>query len=303
MNTFQLECFLTVAETLSFIKAAQIMNITQPAVTKIIKTLEDELGVRLFKRSTRNVELTNEGKLLINDAHIIINTSRRAKSRFASGAELPQLLTIGIRLPTHIKFLYEPIKQLLQKYDSCRPEIQADDISTLMRALYDEQIDVVLDIETKKTAYDSISFARLFEEQIFCVCTEKFPVYNMESVTIEEIRDLVEYPLILMYAPKTLHEVVNAENAYLGERSQSMVRFCSTAEEVHLLAELGCGIAVIPEMILPQSSVLKRIPVSNDEKISFGVYYKTGTTNEIVQSFIDILRRHFSRVERPLSLG
>lgn len=114
MNTVQLECFLTVAEMLNFAKAAQFLNITQPAVTKQIKSLEDELGVRLFKRSTRNVELTNEGKLLINDAHIIINTSRRAKSRYTSGAELSQSLTIGIRLPTHIKFLYEPMKELLQ---------------------------------------------------------------------------------------------------------------------------------------------------------------------------------------------
>lgn len=303
MTTVQLECFLTVAELLNFAKAAQVLNITQPAVTKQIKSLENELGVRLFKRSTRNVELTNEGKLLINDAHIIIDTCRRAKSRYAGGAELPQSLTIGIRLPTHIKLLYEPMNELLRKYGGCRPKIRVDDVSTLMRALYDEQIDVFLDIETKKSAYDDISFKRLFEERIFCVCTDKFPVYDMESVTIEQISGLDEYPLILMYAPKTLGEVVNAENAYIGERSHSMVRFCSTAEEALLLAELGCGMAVIPEMIVPRSSGLRRVPVSNAEKLSFGIYCKTVNTNEIVRSFIDVMRKYFDKLERPLFLG
>lgn len=302
MNTFQLECFLTVAEMLNFAKAAQVLNITQPAVTKQIKSLENELNVRLFKRSTRNVELTNEGKLLINDANIIINTGRRAKSRFSSGGELPQSVTIGIRLSTHIKCLYEPMSTLLQNYENCRPKFQVDDVSTLMRALYDEQIDVFLDIETPKSSYDSISFKRLFDEQIFCVCTDKYPVYNMESVTIEQIRDLDDCPLILMYAPKALSEVASAKNAYVGKRSQSMVRFCSTADEVLLLAELGCGIAVIPEMIVPKSPRLKPIPIINDKKISFGIYYKTGTRNEIVRSFIDIMKRHFSLIEHPLFL-
>ncbi len=302
MNTFQLECFLTVAETLNFAKAAQILNITQPAVTKQIKSLEDELNVRLFKRSTRSVELTNEGKLLINDAHIIIDTTRRAKSRFSSGAEVPRSLTIGMRIPMHIRLLYKPLKELLQKYDTCCPKVQVDNVSTLMRALYDEQIDALLDVETPKMSYDSISFKRLYEEQIFCVCTDKFPVYNMETVTIEQIRELDEYPLILMYAPKTLSEIVNAENAYVGNRSQSMVRFCSTPEEVLLLAELGCGMAVIPEMIVPELPRLRQIPVINDEKLSFGVYYKTGTHNELVRSFIEILKRDLSQIERPLFL-
>ncbi len=302
MNTFQLECFLTVAETLNFAKAAQILNITQPAVTKQIKSLEDELNVRLFNRSTRSVELTSEGRLLINDAHIIIDTTRRAKSRFFSKTEFPRTLTIGLRIPIHIRLLYEPLNELLQKYDTCRPKLQVDNVSTLMRALYDEQIDVLLDIETKKANYESISFKRLFEEQIFCVCTDKFPIYGMENVTIEQIRELDEYPLLLMYAPKTLNEIVNAENAYVGNRSQSMVRFCSTPEEVVLLAELGCGIAVIPEMTVPKLPRLRQIPVINDEKLSFGIYYKTATRNEIVRSFIDIMKSHFSSIERPLFL-
>ena len=58
MNTFQLSCFLQVAETLNFARAAEILHVTQPAVTQQIRSLEKELGVPLFHRTTRSVKLT-----------------------------------------------------------------------------------------------------------------------------------------------------------------------------------------------------------------------------------------------------
>ena len=55
MNTFQLVCFLTIAEHLSFTKAAELLHVTQPAVGQQIQSLEKELGVKLFTRTTRSV--------------------------------------------------------------------------------------------------------------------------------------------------------------------------------------------------------------------------------------------------------
>ena len=60
MNIFQLSCFLAVANSLSFARAAEQMNISQPAITHQIKALESELNVKLFRRSTRLVEITPE---------------------------------------------------------------------------------------------------------------------------------------------------------------------------------------------------------------------------------------------------
>ena len=61
MNTFQLKCYLTVANTLNFARAAEQMNISQPAITHQIKALEEELNTKLFFRSTRLVEITPDG--------------------------------------------------------------------------------------------------------------------------------------------------------------------------------------------------------------------------------------------------
>ena len=75
MNTFQLECFLAVASHLNFARAAEQMKITQPSITHQIQTLENELTVKLFRRSTRTVELTTEGHIFLSDAKNIVATS------------------------------------------------------------------------------------------------------------------------------------------------------------------------------------------------------------------------------------
>ena len=81
MNTIQLECFITVAEHLNFSRASEILKITQPAVSHQIRSLEEELGVKLFKRTSKNVSLTPEGIQFFPDAELILKTAFSAKER------------------------------------------------------------------------------------------------------------------------------------------------------------------------------------------------------------------------------
>lgn len=67
MNTIQLECFLSVAEHLNFSRASEELKITQPAVSHQIRSLEEELDVRLFRRTSKSVSLTQEGMLFLGE--------------------------------------------------------------------------------------------------------------------------------------------------------------------------------------------------------------------------------------------
>ena len=82
MTIFQIECFLTVAEFLNFAKAAEQMNISQPAITRQIQSLENELGGKLFQRSTRVVRLTENGHVFKVEAQTIVAAARRSIRRF-----------------------------------------------------------------------------------------------------------------------------------------------------------------------------------------------------------------------------
>ena len=72
------------ADYLNFSKASSILKITQPAVSHQIQTLEEELGLKLFNRTSKNVSLTQEGMLFIADAKLILKTAKSAKKRLGS---------------------------------------------------------------------------------------------------------------------------------------------------------------------------------------------------------------------------
>lgn len=82
MNTYQLECFLTLAKTLNYAKTAELMYTSQPAITRQIQSLEKELDTKLFNRSKHHVELSEDGKSFITDAKNIVSISNRAVHKF-----------------------------------------------------------------------------------------------------------------------------------------------------------------------------------------------------------------------------
>src|SRR5699024_10379272 len=87
LNTTQLECFLAVSDTLNFSRAAERLRLTQPAVSHQINALEDELGVKLFQRSSKSVRLTQEGYLYTQYAGEILRLFNVSKGRLRASRE------------------------------------------------------------------------------------------------------------------------------------------------------------------------------------------------------------------------
>lgn len=106
MNTTQLECFLAVANYLNFSRAAEDLRITQPAVSHQINTLEDELGVKLFHRTSKMVRLTQPGHLFTSYAMDILKLTGISKARMKECQEtMPQRLGIGCRNFVELRLL------------------------------------------------------------------------------------------------------------------------------------------------------------------------------------------------------
>lgn len=74
---FRLEVFISVAENLSFTEASKQLQISQPAITKHIQELESNLGIKLFSRAGRKIELSAEGNLVLRHAYAIIDAYKK----------------------------------------------------------------------------------------------------------------------------------------------------------------------------------------------------------------------------------
>ena len=145
MNTMQLACFLAVAETLSFARAAEQLHVTQPAVTQQIHSLESELNTQLFRRTTRTVELTQAGLIFLGDAKLMLEISERARLRAEHAVEdLRQPFVIGCHADADVFRLAKPLRRMAGRFPDLYPVFQVVPFRHLYQRLLEETVDVVV---------------------------------------------------------------------------------------------------------------------------------------------------------------
>ncbi len=287
MNTFQLSCFLAVAETLSFARASEQLNITQPAVTHQIRSLESELNARLFHRTTRSVEITPAGQLFLDDAREILSLSARARHRFEnpSGQEILPF-SIGCHNYAQIFLLSDILHRLSELYPQIHPDLRAVPYQHLFRLLEEETVDVVIGFKESDSHKVPGIYRELLQVPVTCICSRDNPLASRETVTIEELE---QQRLVATPPTKTPSVVARIHGRLLGNKPLCDVYFCESAEASIVLVQAGLGITVLPDLAIPPDSSLVRIPVAETEALSFGVYYKTLKGNKPLKSFIQLM--------------
>ena len=143
----RIQCFLEVAHYLSFSEAARRMFMTQQAVTRQISELEEELGVKLFVRTTRSVNLTPAGKMLRDDFEKIDRETRVAVDRVRTLGERgdPAVLTVGIfsGLPTR-SFTIPLVSYLGERFPEVQIEVRLGDMVTMRNQFMDGDLDLCI---------------------------------------------------------------------------------------------------------------------------------------------------------------
>lgn len=292
MNTFQLTCFLTVAETLNFARASQRLHITQPAVTHQIRALETELDVKLFLRTTHFVELTHAGRLFIEDAKTIVMTSLRAKKRFEKLEEHElAMLGIGCHIDGYLQILPKILQEFSLLYPETHPYIfMVPSQQFLFKLLEDEKADIVFgNKERTPSKYNGI-YKELVKSRIACICSAMHPFAGRSRVSCE---DLKNERLILFDTTKSSFFDSQLQGRLMGERSITDVYFCESTITALMLAKAAYGVFCLPEVLAPADDALVSIPMEDVERQSFGMYYKTLRANTLLKDFVRLVKAHF----------
>lgn len=291
MNTVQLECFLSVSESLNFARAAQALHITQPAVTHQINSLETELNVKLFHRTTRTVELTSEGWNFIGDARNILMLTHAAKIRAANQADSAILpFTIGCHSSIELSLLPDLIRELVKLHPNLHPIIKAVPLQVLRNHLEDGAVDVMLGFQEIENGRKIGSYLELLKSQSACVVPATHPLANLNSVTEA---DLVKEKIILCDLHMNPHAIAGMQHQMAGSRPPSEVYFCERLESVITLVKAGLGFTILPDMPFMHDNTLRYIPIQNETVTSFGLYYKTIKGKPVLQDFIALAKKKF----------
>lgn len=295
MNTFQLACFLAVSETLNFARAAQRMNVTQPAVTHQIHSLEEELNVKLFRRTTRSVELTEAGRLFLHDANGMMTIAMRAKKRFEDPAagEICEL-SVGCHGYTHLFSLHEPLRQLAEQFPNLHPRLQVVPFDFLYRILEEEHVDVILSFQENGGKKVPGIYTELEKTPMVCVTTRQQMLEGEGQVSLDQPRGR---RLVLGDPRKAPRNIAQMQARLLGERAPGDLFFGESPEAVITLVKAGFGLAVMPRLLTPPDPELVLRPLAGVEPLSFGMYYKSLKGNPVLRQFVALMRRYHSGQE------
>lgn len=294
MNIFQLKCFLAVANTLSFAKAAEQLNVSQPTVTHQIKTLENELNVKLFRRSTRFVAITPEGQSFILDAKSMVIISDRARMRFSIPEEHPvSRLSIGCSSLTELLLLTDIIKTMNAELTNFHPRLQAAPPDRLLHLLETEQVDVVFSIKNLESDRPHIHYRELMKTSIVAVCHKDNPLALRSNLTIN---DLLGESLIFCDPINIAADITKIQFRLAETQSPKNIHFCGSIDIAITLALSGIGTAFLPDIYISGHPTLTNIPITDAPSICLGMYYKSFPGDTMLKKFLKLTAEHFQGI-------
>lgn len=291
MNVFQLSCFLAVAEYLNFTQAAQSLHVTHPAVSQQIQSLEKELNVKLFQRTTRSVKLTEEGQTFLNDAQQMVAISERAKKRFASTIPRDiETLAVGFYNFPCMFLLSDTLEQIRTEHPELHPRLQVIPFQHIYRLLEEGDLDAVVGFKEPATAKISAQYREMTKVPVVCVCSCRHALAGRTEVTLDDLRG----ERLALYVPaKASVTTAQLQGQLMGDRPPSEFYFCESAEAITVLVTAGYGISVLPDFLVPDMPLLTKIPLTDVEPVSFGIYYRSIQGNPALKAFLSCAKECF----------
>lgn len=260
MDIRHLEYFLEVARYCSFTKAAQTLYISQPAISKVIKSIEDEFGVILFDRSGKRVVLTDAGKILFNQGQSIVKSFRSLSTEIDDLMNLEKG-NIRIGLPPMIgsNFFPKVIGQFHEKYPKVTIQLVEVGAKKVETEVGNGSLDMgVVVLPTNEDVFHSIQFV---EERLKLIVHPSHPLAERKVVTLSE---LAQEAFVYFHEDFTLHDRILEECLHLGFEP-NLISKSSQWDFIVEMVAFNLGVALLPETICKELDCVKVIPLIEPE--------------------------------------
>ena len=250
-DIYSLHLFYLVAETGSFTQAGEKAGLTQSAVTRQIKGMEERIGVTLFERTTRQVELTSAGAFLLRESRAILNGVSDSLQRLReSYGEEPKEIRVGVSRSIGLAHLPRFFIQFRRKRPDVRIKIVHESGKNLLEQLTDKSIDVGLLAHYGK-ATRGLDVLRRFSDPFVMIAPKT-------SSDLEA--DQIVTPRLLRKMSADRDWLLIGEDSQTGKHlrawlsaQKATVTPCMELENFDLivnLVALGMGVSVVPRRVL-----------------------------------------------------
>lgn len=290
MTIKQIEGFCYLAQTLNFSKAAEMLFISQPAFSRMIVSLEEELGCQLFIRSKVEPKLTLAGEQIY--AHM--KAMRREYEDICSIAKLAEQNKLGsLRIGMIDNGLTENSRKLINQFAQTHKdfslELKEYSEVEIFRALELEWVDIAFLVHFPEIFHESMD-GIVSEESVECVAIHKsHPLAGRGSLEVSELKDV---PFVMLRESKSEmgYNFVMTECLSHGFSPNIAMKADSVAGALSGVdCNMGCTIITDSLRHLAGSNVVF-VPIADRDPCSHWIIWKRGTSNPHMQKFIEFLR-------------
>ncbi len=275
MDILALQAFIAVARHESFSKASEQLFVTQPAISKRVASLEEELGTRLFNRVARQISLTEAGKQLLPKAQDLVDQAEDMQ-RYASNLSSDISGNLSVAIAHHIGLHRMPpiLKEFNQRYPKVDLDIRFEDS--------DQAFDLVQhgDIEFAVITLPSQLPEKLVKEIIW---TDKLNVvvsndHELSTLNKVDLTKLANYPCVLTSKDTETYKVIQREFDEQG-LELNMQMETNNLETLKMLAGAGLGWSLLPQTMIEKTLTPLNVGVDLIRELGLVVHKKRSLSN------------------------
>ena len=291
MTIIQLRCFVEVAQELNYAKAASNLFISQPAVSRHIISLENDLGVQLFVRSRHHVALTSAGNLFYSEAKDILERIDLSKHSILNN---PGEETLNVGCVSSIRI--DGLSKIYAKYHAKMPhvcinntEITAGDYR---RVSSGDHLDVAFVPSSLKghLSYKeaSLNYYTLYRGTLCCVMRADHRLVSKERITFHDLQGETLILLDHEHCPPSM-DAVQIEIRKNAEK----IKYYYSGSSLYSIPMIigGLGLAIMPDFVCPKSDEIILRPFDLPAQLEFGIICR-------VRTFIDVARKEYRSLQK-----
>jgi DNA-binding transcriptional LysR family regulator len=246
-----------VARHRSFTKAAEELFLAQSAISQQISRLEAEIGIQIFRRSSRSVELTEEGKVILDHARRVLAEMEDMQGEMEALAGVMRgTVRIGGIYPFGPYDLYGVLSDYHERYPGVSIHMVEDTQDAMLSMLRSDELDCAFASVDPDTIGSEFAGTLLWEEEFVVIASPNHEFAARQDVTWE---DVIEQDLIAYRENSALRRRFETTIGRRGMEPHNAF-VCTEMSAVRALAATGLGIAVLPRSIaeLPGPAVVLR---------------------------------------------